>query len=322
VVDLSIVIVNWNVKDLLRPCLHSLLDRATLVSAEERLWQTEGGLCFEVLVIDSASSDGSVDVVRNEFPHVHLYASETNLGYSGGNNLGLGKSQGEYILLLNPDTEVLDSALDEMVSYMRTHPRVGVVGPQLRYPDGEIQSSRRRFPGLATALVESTFLEKWMPRHRVLARYRMLDCPDDEVAQVDWLVGACLLVRAKVRDQVGVLDDQYFMYSEELDWQKRIREAGWTIVYLPSARIIHYEGKSSEQVGALTHIRFSRSKVRYFCRHHGWLAGRLVQVWLLLNYVYECGIESAKWFLGHKRSMRQSRIRAYVQVLRDGLWVR
>jgi GT2 family glycosyltransferase len=148
----------------------------------------------------------------------------------------------------------------------------------------------------------------------------MLDQPDDEISQVDWLVGACLLVRADVRDRVGMIDDQYFMYSEELDWQRRIRGAGWTITYLPSARIIHYEGKSSEQVGALTHIRFSRSKVRYFFKHHGWLAGRTVQVWLLLNYVLECSIESAKWLLGHKRAMRQSRIGAYAQVLRDGLW--
>lgn len=321
-VDLSIVIVNWNVKDLLRQCLHSLLDQAFLVSAKESLWQTAEGHSFEILVIDSASSDGSVDMVRGEFPHVYLYASEVNLGYSGGNNLGLRKSRGEYILLLNPDTKVLGSALDEMTSYMKTHPEVGVVGPQLQYPDGQIQSSRRRFPVLATALVESTFLEKWMPRHRILAHYRMLDQSDDETARVDWLVGACLLVRAEVRDQVGVIDDQYFMYSEELDWQKRIRETGWTIVYLPSARIIHYEGKSSEQVGALTHIRFSRSKVLYFCRHHSWWAGRLIQVWLLLNYAYEYGIEVTKWLFGHKRAMRRSRMRAYAQVLRDGLWPR
>ncbi len=320
-VEISIVIVNWNVKDLLRQCLHSLLDRASLVSEKEKLWQTKGGRCFEVLVVDSASSDGSVDMVRSEFPHICLYASDVNLGYSGGNNLGLRKSRGEYILLLNPDTEVLGSALDEMVGYMSARPEVGVVGPQMRYPDGQVQSSRRRFPGLATALVESTFLEKWIPRHRALTRYRMLDRPDDEMSQVDWLVGACLLVRAVVRDQVGVIDDQYFMYSEELDWQRRIREAGWTIVYLPGARIIHYEGKSSEQVGALTHIRFSRSKVRYFGKHHGRLAGRLVQIWLLTNYAYEYCIESAKWLLGHKRPMRRSRMRAYAQVLRDGLWV-
>ena len=119
------------------------------------------------------------------------------------------------------------------------------------------------------------------------------------------MTGSCLLVRRSVIEQVGPLDDAYFMYSEELDWQKRIRDAGWGIVYLPTAQVIHHEGKSSEQVRALTHIRFGRSKVRYFAKHHGALAGSVVRTWLLVNYSYEWTVEALKWAAGHRRDLRR-----------------
>jgi GT2 family glycosyltransferase len=145
----------------------------------------------------------------------------------------------------------------------------------------------------------------------------------DQVAKgpldVDWLVGSCLMVRREVIEQVGLLDEGYFMYSEELDWQKRIQDAGWRIVYLPSAWVVHYEGKSSEQVPALTHVRFGRSKVRYYCKHHGCVSGEIVRLWLLLNYLYEWGVEAVKWCVGHKRELRRQRMRAYCRVLRSGL---
>jgi N-acetylglucosaminyl-diphospho-decaprenol L-rhamnosyltransferase len=225
------------------------------------------------------------------------------------------------VLLLNPDTRVTDKALSTMLAFLETHPRVGALGPQLRYADGTLQSSRRRFPTLRTALVESSFLQKWFPNHRTLRRYYVLDRPDDEISRVDWVNGACLFVRRSVIEQIGLLDEAYFMYSEELDWQKRIRTAGWEIVYLPTACVIHYEGKSSEQVRALTHIRFGRSKIRYFHKHHGRWAGLVVRGWLLLNYVYEWLMEALKWAVGHKRDLRRDRMRTYCQVLRSKLRV-
>lgn len=322
-IELSIVIVNWNTGDLLCRCVHSILDRATALQKTRGVWRLPStGYCLEVLVVDSASLDGSAEMVRNAFPEVRLYASEINLGYTGGNNLGIRESRGRFVLLLNADTEVQDDALSTMVSYLEAHDRVGVLGPRLRYADGRVQSSRRRFPSLYTALIDSTFLEKWFPNHRELARYRMSDRSPDVVSDVDWLVGACLLVRREVIDQVGLLDDGYFMYSEELDWQKRIRDAGWKIVYLPSAKVMHYEGKSSEQVGALTHIRFGRSKVRYFGKHHSVSAGELVRVWLLINYAVEWMTEAIKWCLGHKRALRRARLQVYGRVLRSGLRAR
>ena len=320
-VDLSIIIVNWNVRDLLARCLDSIFGEAYPLYSG--VWQLPcSGRTFEVIVVDSASSDGSPDMVRSRYPGVRLYDSQVNLGYAGGNNLGMRQSRGRYLLLLNPDTEVLGDVLARLVSALEEHERLGVVGPQLRYADDSIQPSRRRFPTLRTALVDSTFVEKWFPNHSELRRYKMLERSPDEACSVDWLVGACLLVRREVLDEVGYLDESYFMYSEELDWQKRIRDAGWGIAYLPAARVMHYEGKSSEQAGAATHIRFSRSKIRYFRKHHGLCAATLVRGWIVVNYVYEWCVEAIKWALGHRRDLRRARVRIYTEVLHDllGKW--
>ncbi len=302
--DLTVVVVNWNVRDLLRRCLHSVLAHA---------------IRLEIIVVDNASSDGSAAMVRAEFPSVRLIANEENRGFTAATNQGLALAQGRYLLLLNPDTEVVGDALATMVHYMDAHPKVGALGPQLRYPDGSRQPSRRRFPTFATALVESTVIQEWWRDNRFLRRYYMADTPDDAIQAVDWVVGACLLVRREVYDQVGGLDEGFFMYSEELDWCRRIKEAGWQVVYLPTATIIHHEGRSSEQVVPARHIHFQSSKVRYFRKHHGALQAGLLRRFLLATYLYQLVREGAKWLVGHKRPLRAERVRAYRQVLRSGL---
>jgi len=300
--DLSVIIVNWNVRDLLRRCLHSIL--ASLPACQ-----------LEIIVVDNGSTDGSAEMVRTEFPQVHLIANPDNRGFTGANNQGLAVARGRYVLLLNPDTEVVGDALETMVAFADAHPDVGVVGPQLLNPDGTVQSSRRRFPTLATALLESTWLQPYAPR-RLLARYYVLDRPDDEVQDVDWVIGAALMARREAVEQVGPLDEGFFMYSEELDWCRRFRAAGWRVVYLPTARIIHHEGKSSEQVLPARHIHFQTSKIRYFRKYHGPAAAEALRWFLLGNYLWQIGVEGAKWLLGHKRPLRAERIAAYRQVAR------
>ncbi len=303
--DLSIIIVNWNVRQRLEQCLLSIYppagDRPTLT--------------IETIVVDNASTDGSVDMVRRAFPQVTLIANSDNPGFTGGNNQGIAASQGRYVLLLNPDTQVLNDALTRMVAYMDAQPHIGALGPMLLNPDGSVQSSRRRFPRPATAFLESTVLQSWFPRHRLLRDYYVLDTPNDVIAQVDWVTGACLLTRREVLDQIGLLDDGYFMYSEELDWCRRAKMAGWQVVYFPEARVIHYGGQSSEQVKTFQIIQFNRSKIRYFRKHHGALVATLLRVFLLMNYGCQLVIETAKWMAGHKRSLRRQRMRAYWQVL-------
>jgi len=259
-----------------------------------------------------------VEMVRAEFPGVHLIANADNRGFPAANNQGIAVAQGRYVLLLNPDTEVVGDALATMVAFADAHPDVGIVGPQLLNPDGSVQSSRRRFPTLATAFFESTWLQGYAPR-RLLERYYVLDRPDDAVQDVDWVTGAAVMARREAIEQVGLLDEGFFMYSEELDWCRRFREAGWRVVYLPAAQIVHHVGKSSEQVVAARHIHFQTSKVRYFRKYHGSLAAEALRLFLLGNYVWQLGLEGAKWLLGHKRTLRAQRIAAYRQVLRSGL---
>jgi hypothetical protein len=292
------------VRPLLRRCLQSI--------------QT-AGLSLEIVVVDNASDDGSAQMVRADFPHVHLIANAKNRGFTAANNQGLAVSHGRYLLLLNPDTEVVDDALAAMVGYMDAYPEAGALGPQLRYPDGSLQPSRRRFPTLATALMESTVVQQWWADNRVLRRYTMADTGDDAIQPVDWVVGACLMVRRQAYEQVGGLDERFFMYSEELDWCHRIKDAGWAVMYLPTATVIHHEGKSSEQVVAARHIHFQSSKVHYFRKHHGTLQAEIVRWFLLATYVYQVAREGIKWLVGHKRPLRAERMRAYAEVLRSGL---
>jgi GT2 family glycosyltransferase len=305
--DLSIIIVNWNVCDLLRRCLSSLDGPLT------------SGLAAEAIVVDCASSDDSVEMVRREFPWVRLIASEKNLGYAGGNNLGVAGANGRCVLILNPDTEIVGDALEKMIRYLDENLEVGVVGPGLRYPDGTLQSSRRRYPSLGTAFFESTLLHQWFPNSRVVRRYYLADYPANQVQPVDWLVGAALMIRGEAWQRVGPLDEGFFMYFEELDWCRRCRAAGWEIHYLPTAQILHYEGKSSEQVLTARTIRFQRSKLRYYRKYHGQIWALAIRLFLLATFAFQLGEESLKWLLGHKRELRQKRMTSYWQVLRSGL---
>lgn len=302
--DLSIIIVSWNVRELLANCLRSVFGQA--------------GLALQVIVVDSASSDGSPERVAEQFPQVELVVCQENVGFPRGNNLGMERANGRFILLLNPDTVVHGDALAKMVSYLEESPTVGVVGPQLLNDDGSVQSSRRRFPTLWTALFESTWLQPYAPK-AVLDHYYARDVEDRETAVVQWLMGACLMIRQDVVAQVGGLDEAYFMYSEELDYCRRIHQAGWQVVYYPEAQVTHLSGKSSEQAVTQRHINFNRAKLRYFRKYHGRLAAGLLRLFLLVSYGWQLTLEAIKGAVGHKRPLRWQRVKAYWMVLRSGL---
>jgi len=324
--DLSVVIVNWNVRELLRRCLVSVASSDGLFVGLDAPGYSTSGWRVEVIVVDNASADGSAAMLAQDFPWVQVIANRQNLGFTAANNQGLAVSRGRYVLFLNPDTELAPAALGLMLHYAETHLEVGVVGPQLRYGDGSLQSSRRRLPTLVTFFLESTIVQRWWPRNRVLSRYYALDLPDDATSRVDWVVGACMLVRRAVLEQIGGFDEGFFMYSEELDLCRRAVDAGWQVVYLPAAVVTHYEGKSSEQVVAARHIHFHSSRVRYVRKYHGRLAAAAVRSFLLLTFVLQWAEEAAKWLAGFvlpgqraQQSMRRARMAAYGQVLRSGL---
>ena len=304
-IDLSIIIVSWNVADLLAACLDSILDN-------------QGQLQHEIIVVDSASSDHTVTTIAQQYPQVKLIEQVENVGFVRGNNIGFQQAQGRYLLLLNPDTEIIGSALQTMVHYLDEHPDVGVVGPHTLNTDGTTQSTRRRFPTMLTAVFESTWLQPYAPKS-VLNRYYVTDQPDTDTLEVDWVQGSAMMARREVYEQIGGLDEGYVMYSEELDWCRRAKDAGWRVVFLGSAHITHHGGKSSEQVVARRQIHFQESKLRYFHKYHGWLAAGFLRFMLLAMYLWQLFLEAGKGLLGHKRDLRRERVKQYWQVLRSGL---
>ena len=304
--DLSIIIVNWNVRDLLDRCLASIY--AADIDADD----------LEIIVVDSASDDGSIEMVSDKYPAVKLVSEADNVGFTRGNNIGLEQAQGEYLLLLNPDTEVSQDGIKTLIDFMQANPRAGIVGPKTLNSDGSHQSTRRRFPTLMTGIFESGWLSAWAPA-TVERDYRMLDTNDDDIIKADWVQGSALLLRRAVYGDIGGLDEGYTMYSEELDFCRRAKTAGWQIYYHGGATVTHHGGKSSEQIAALKQIHFHTSKLRYFRKHHGYGHYVLLRTILLLQFGWQLALESAKGALGHKRELRAERVRQYWQVLRSGL---
>ncbi len=324
---LAIVIVSWNVKDLLRRCLV-----ATQASLQA------GDLAAEIIVVDNASHDGTPAMLRSEFPEVQLIEAGANLGFTAGNNLALRmllqRPDGgpEFALLLNPDTEPVADAIPRLVAFLQRHPAAIAVGPRLLYSDGSLQSSRRRFPTPLTMIWESTPWERLWPRNPWARRYHCADRPADRAQRVGWLVGAALLIRTSAIRKAGLLDERFFMYSEELEWQWRLQvgnpaapppdrsrretvEVGSQIWYLPEAVVIHHEGKSSEQVPVDRHRYFQLSRLHLTRMWYGWHVAAVVRRLIGLGYQYELIIEAIKLALGHKPALRRQRIATYQQVL-------
>jgi N-acetylglucosaminyl-diphospho-decaprenol L-rhamnosyltransferase len=340
--DLSIVIVSWNVWPVLAGCLRSIEHASQAAPGEPylRRFGPQGTpAVLEVIVVDNASSDMTVEELPQAFPWVRLIASSENLGFTRGNNLGYAASRGRTIYFLNPDTELdqdhthraaaahgLPSPHDSLwVLYAAIveAPGIGLVGPQLRYPDGEQQPSVRRFPSPPTGFFESTWLGRFWRSNPWSRRMHMSDWPVEYRHDVDWVVGAAMLCRRQaledVRTREGPFDERFFMYSEELDLCRRLKLEEWRVVYVPEAVVIHYEARSSDQASAARHIHFNTSKVRYYEKWFDRPWPGLLRHYLLLEYRAQLWIERAKLLLGRKPELRRQRIEAYRQVLRSGL---
>jgi GT2 family glycosyltransferase/glycosyltransferase involved in cell wall biosynthesis len=306
--DLSIVIVSRDTRELTLGCLRTV--EQSLAAA---------GIAWETILVDNDSRDGTVAAVRAAYPATRVIEAGGNHGFAVGNNLGLREARGRAILLLNPDTEPVGDAIPQLLAALQADPALGAIGPTLRYPDGAAQEARRRFPTRLTPFVESTVVQGYWRRNRILDRYYLADRPADRPQDVDWLYGACLMVRREALDACGGFDEGFFMYSEELDLCARIRAHGWRIGFLPSATVIHHEGASSGQAVPRRQINFNTSKIRFYRRRYGPLFGESLRLFLLLTFVYQLGLEAAKWLLGHKRPLRRQRIGAHLAVLRSGL---
>jgi N-acetylglucosaminyl-diphospho-decaprenol L-rhamnosyltransferase len=270
--DLGIVIVNYNVRDLLGDCLTSVYD-------------SRGDFTFEVCVVDNGSSDGSAEMVAHDFPQVHLIRAE-NRGYAAGNNLGLRtfgfgelasweiEKLGDqspisrYALLLNPDTVLPPSALGDMLAFMEAHPQAGVAGPRLVREDGSLDKAcRRSFPTPEVAFYRLSGLSQFFPRSRRFGRYNVTFLPPDVTSEVDSVVGAFMLIRGQALAQAGLLDEQFFMYAEDLDLCFRIKQRGWQVWYNADVTVLHYKGQSSRQRSAFANAQFYRTMRLFHDKH-------------------------------------------------------
>jgi N-acetylglucosaminyl-diphospho-decaprenol L-rhamnosyltransferase len=259
--DVSVILVSWNTRKLLLDCLASLS-------------KAIGNLHVDIWVVDNGSRDNSVAAVRQQFPTAQLIENHGNPGFAAANNQAIVASAGRYALLLNSDTIAEPRSIERLVRFADAHPRAGIVGAQLLNPDHSFQASYASFPSLRSELLSVTgvgprmfgyWYPSYGPRRSQVTR------------QVDWVQGACMLARKAAIRQAGLMDEQYFMYNEEIDWCRCMWRAGWEIWYLPEARIIHYGGQSTSQVRRAMIQALYRSKVRFFRKHYGALPAAALQ---------------------------------------------
>jgi hypothetical protein len=220
-------------------------------------------------VVDNGSTDGSVEMVRNEFPRTVVIANSDNRGFASGNNQGMAIAGGRYILLLNSDTIVLDNAISKVVAFADSHSNAAVAGCRVLNPDRTLQRSCFMFPSLLNMVLSSTYLYKLFPRNRFLGRERMTWWDFDSAREVDVIKGCFMLVRRSVIAQVGEMDERYFMYCEETDWCRRFKKAGWRILYTPDAEIIHLHGASTEKVDEAMYLQLRGSRLLFMRKHNG-----------------------------------------------------
>ncbi len=270
--ELSISIVNYNNKECLGACLDSIYSHAQDMN-------------FEVIVVDNNSSDGSIDFIKQAFPLVSIIENSENLGFVKANNQGIRASSGRYILSLNNDTIIKNDTLTGLVRFMQEHPDVGVCGPKVLNRDGTFQRQcRRSFPTISSSLCYFLKLHKLFPRSEYFGRYLMTQLDCDKPGEVDSVSGCCLMVRKEVIEQVGILDESYIMYGDDLDWCYRTKQAGWKVCYVPHVEIVHLGGQSSRRLPCKCIMLFYRAMVIFYRKHYA------RQHNFIVNYIVYAGI--------------------------------
>ena len=254
--DLSVVLVHYKSPDALFECLRTLAPECA-------------PLAHELLVIDNDSQDGTPQALAERAPQVRVIANRENAGYARAVNQGIAASQGAFVLVMNPDCEVQPGAVGALLAYLRGHPRTAIAGPRIQNPDGTLEFSARAFPDHLTFLFNRySLLTRLFPDNRWSRRYLMTDWDHRSSREVDWLSGACLLVRRDAIAQVGGMDEAFFMFNEDVDWCRRMKLAGWSNAYVPEAVVMHHVGASKRRVAPRVIVARHQGMIHYFHKHH------------------------------------------------------
>jgi GT2 family glycosyltransferase len=302
--DISIVIVSWNAKKYLEECLTSLA-------------RSEGGLSIEIIVADNASSDGSDEMVRSQFPYVKLIQTGANLGFSKGNNVAIPLATGKYVCLINSDVNVPPGCLQKMFRYMEENATVGLIGPRMQLPDGLVHRSGMRFPSTWNIFLRAVALDSLFKGSGFFGGYLMSDFQFDQTRDIDVLNGWFWMARREAASQVGLLDEQFFMYGEDIDWCKRFHLAGWRVVFFAGAEALHYGGASSSNAPLRFFVEMQRANLQYWKKYHGRTSLFFYLFYGFLNY----SIRLIAWgllYIVHpaRRSKAQSEIKQNITGLR------
>lgn len=299
-IDVSIIIVNWNTKDILQNCLASIFAHG-------------GDVELEVIVIDNASHDNSVSMVQTEFPQVILIENSYNKGFASANNQGIAIAKGRYLLLLNSDTIVLNDAIIKSVNFADSNSECGIVGCQILNPDRTMQQSCFMFPSILNMLLSVTYLYKIFPRNRFLGRERMSWWDRNDIREVDVVTGCFMLVRRQALDQVGLMDESFFVYGEETDWCYRFKQANWKILFTPDAQIIHFGRQSSKKIATQMALQLRGSLLQFFKKHHSVYVYRIACLLTLIFFVVRIPVWFLRWCMSKQnRAYCWSRMNVYI----------
>ncbi len=274
---LSIIIVNYNASNLLRSCIESI-------------YKETKNLSFDIWVVDNNSFDNSVKVIKSCFPDVNLIENARNIGFAKANNMAISKTKADYILLLNPDTLIKQNAIEKTVKFMEENPQIGIAGCKVLNEDGTLQlACRRSIPTPKVAFLRLTGLSSLFPKSKIMARYNLTYLDPDKPHKVDAVSGAFLMIRKEVIDNIGILDESFFMYGEELDWCFRAKKAGWSVMYYPNAEIIHYKGECSRFNSRKATLEFHRAMYlfhkKHFAERHSKIVNSIIYTGIFLKAV-------------------------------------
>lgn len=258
-IDISFIVVSWNARDYLLECLESIQE-------------TVENCTYEIIVVDNDSSDGSPEAVEQRYPNVRLIRTGANLGFAKGNNIGIRESTGRFLCLVNSDAVLLPSCIDRLHQFMMDNPMAGMASPKVLNADGSLQPSCSRFPSLFRSLCSALGLSSLNPKSSLFGGTFMTWWNHDDCRTVDAISGCFMFLQRQAVEQVGLLDETFFMYGEDIDWCRRFNEGQWQVMFCPAAEVVHYGGASSSNYPVAMYVAMQESRFRYWKKHHGALS--------------------------------------------------